>query len=77
MDKDIFFASLAKGKKGRTDFDDTAKGMVWEENRTRYFTSDQFRTLVNYSKILRKLYENLVVRWSKNGQGMANLLCGK
>ena len=68
LDRDIFFASLAKDKKGRTDFDDTAKCMVWEENRTRYFINERFRTLVNCSKILRKLYENLMVRADKTKQ---------
>tara|TARA_B100001093_G_C26632830_1_gene929668 strand:+ start:136 stop:1014 length:879 start_codon:yes stop_codon:yes gene_type:complete len=68
LDRDVFFASVIKGKKDRTDFEDTAKCMLWEENRTRYFTDERFRTLVNCSKILRKLYENLIVRADKTKQ---------
>lgn len=60
LNRDIFFASLIKGKKGRTDFDDTAKCYVWEESRTRYLSDDRFRLLVDYSKNVRKVFDTLM-----------------
>ena len=68
LDRDIFFASLAKDKKGRTDFDDTAKCKVWEENRTRYFVDKRFHVLVDYSKNVRKLFDDLMERADKPEQ---------
>ena len=68
LDRDIFFASVIKGKKDRTDFEDTAKCMVWEQNRTRYYVDKRFRVLVDYSKNVRKLFEDLMERAVKPEQ---------
>jgi hypothetical protein len=60
MDRDIFFTTIIKNNKGRHDFVDTAKCMVWEENRTRYETDPTWRVLVDYSKKVRKTFDMLM-----------------
>jgi hypothetical protein len=60
LDRDIFFTTIIKDNKGRPDFDDTAKCMVWEENRTRYYMDSNWRVLVDYSKNVRKVFDTLM-----------------
>jgi hypothetical protein len=59
LDKDIFFSGLTKDVKGRTEFDDVAKCMVWEENRTKYHTIENFRQIIDFSRGVRVLFEDL------------------
>jgi hypothetical protein len=60
LDRDIFFSTIIKDSKRRPDFDDTAKCMVWEENRTRYYMDSKWRILIDYSKNVKKVFDTLI-----------------
>jgi len=64
LDRDIFFHGLIKDAKGRPEFDDVAKCKVWEENRTKYHTIKNYRTIIDFSKSVRKMFEDMMSRAS-------------
>lgn len=61
FDRDIFFHPLIKGKKGRLDFYDTCKCMVWEESRTRYEVDEEFRQELDLNMGIRRMFDSLMV----------------
>ncbi len=64
LDRDIFFHGLIKDAKGRPELDDVAKCKVWEENRTKYHTIKNYRTIIDFSKSVRKMFDDIMSRAS-------------